>query len=70
MKIPINTPIFGKEEIDEIRAVLLEKSLTSSGNVAVTEWAASNVLSLPVHPLVNNENLQQISKILHTSTVY
>ncbi|HEV2193874.1 MAG TPA: DegT/DnrJ/EryC1/StrS family aminotransferase [Nitrosopumilaceae archaeon] len=32
MKIPINTPIFGKEEIDEVRTVLLEKSLTSSGN--------------------------------------
>lgn len=32
MKIPINTPIFGKEEIDEARAVLLEKSLTSSEN--------------------------------------
>ena len=31
----------------------------------VTEWAASNVLSLPVHPLVNKQNLHQISKIIH-----
>lgn len=31
----------------------------------VTEWAASNVLSLPVHPLVNKQNLYQIAKIIH-----
>lgn len=31
----------------------------------VTEWAASNVLSLPVHPLVNKQNLHQIAKIIH-----
>ena len=30
-----------------------------------TEWAASHVLNLPVHPLVNKQNLHQISKILH-----
>lgn len=29
-----------------------------------TEWAASNVLSLPVHPLVTRQNLAQIAKIL------
>ena len=34
-------------------------------NLPVTEWAASSVLSLPVHPLVNKENLFHISKILH-----
>ena len=32
MKIPINIPLIGKEEIDEVRSVLLEKSLTSSAN--------------------------------------
>ena len=31
----------------------------------VTEWAASNVLSLPVHPLVKKQNLHQIAKIIH-----
>ena len=31
----------------------------------VTEWAASNVLSLPVHPLVSKQNLHRISKIIH-----
>ena len=32
MKIPINIPVIGKEEIDEVRSVLLEKSLTSAAN--------------------------------------
>ena len=32
MKIPINTPVIGKEEIEEVRSVLLEKSLTSAAN--------------------------------------
>ncbi len=32
MKIPINVPIIGKEEINEVKAVLLEKSLTSAAN--------------------------------------
>ena len=32
MKIPINIPLIGKEEIDEVRSVLLEKSLTSAAN--------------------------------------
>jgi len=27
LKIPINTPIFGKKEIDAVKAILLEKSL-------------------------------------------
>ena len=31
----------------------------------ITDWAASNVLSLPVHPLVNKQNLHQIAKIIH-----
>jgi dTDP-4-amino-4,6-dideoxygalactose transaminase len=31
----------------------------------VTDWAASNVLSLPVHPLVTKQNLQKISKVIH-----
>ncbi|MEX1996508.1 MAG: DegT/DnrJ/EryC1/StrS family aminotransferase, partial [Nitrosopumilaceae archaeon] len=30
----------------------------------VTEWAASHVLSLPVHPLVSKQNLYQIAQIL------
>jgi dTDP-4-amino-4,6-dideoxygalactose transaminase len=33
--------------------------------LSITEWAASNVLSLPVHPLVNKQNLNQIAKITH-----
>lgn len=32
MKIPINVPLVGREEIDEVRAVLKEKSLTSAAN--------------------------------------
>jgi len=32
LKIPINIPLIGKEEIDEVRSVLLEKSLTSAAN--------------------------------------
>ena len=31
----------------------------------LTEWAASTVLSLPVHPLVTENNLHYISKIMH-----
>jgi len=34
-------------------------------NLAVTDWAASSVLSLPVHPLVSKQNLEYISKIMH-----
>ncbi|MGI0041771.1 MAG: DegT/DnrJ/EryC1/StrS family aminotransferase, partial [Nitrosopumilaceae archaeon] len=30
----------------------------------VTEWAASHVLSLPVHPLVRKQNLYQIAQIV------
>ncbi len=36
-----------------------------SVKLAVTEWASSNVLSLPIHPLVNQENLHHTSKVLH-----
>ncbi|MDE1866412.1 MAG: DegT/DnrJ/EryC1/StrS family aminotransferase [Thaumarchaeota archaeon] len=32
MKIPINSPVIGKEEINEVRSVLLEKSLTTAAN--------------------------------------
>ncbi|MDE1766823.1 MAG: DegT/DnrJ/EryC1/StrS family aminotransferase [Thaumarchaeota archaeon] len=32
MKIPINTPVIGREEINEIRSVLLNKSLTTAAN--------------------------------------
>jgi len=32
LNIPINVPIIDKEEIDEVRAVLEEKSLTSAEN--------------------------------------
>ena len=31
----------------------------------VTEWAASTVLSIPVHPLVTENNLHYISKTIH-----
>ena len=34
-------------------------------NLAVTQWAASSVLSLPVHPLVSKQNLDYISKAMH-----
>jgi len=36
-------------------------------NLPNTNWAASSVLSLPIHPLVTTKNLTQISKILHDS---
>ncbi|MGI0046794.1 MAG: DegT/DnrJ/EryC1/StrS family aminotransferase [Nitrosotalea sp.] len=32
MKIPINVPVIGKEEINEVRSVLVEKSLTTAAN--------------------------------------
>ncbi len=32
MKIPVNVPIIGKEEINEVRSVLEEKSLTTAAN--------------------------------------
>ncbi len=32
MKIPINTPVVGREEVNEVRSVLLEKSLTTAAN--------------------------------------
>ena len=32
LKIPINIPVIGKEEIEEVRSVLLERSLTSTAN--------------------------------------
>jgi len=34
-------------------------------NLPNTNWAASSVLSLPIHPLVTTKNLTLISKILH-----
>ena len=34
-------------------------------NLDVTDWAASSVLSLPVHPLVSTQNLDYISKVMH-----
>ena len=34
-------------------------------NLGVTDWAASSVLSLPVHPLVSTQNLEYISKAMH-----
>ena len=37
----------------------------SRTNLPVTDWAASTVLSLPVHPLVTDDNLHYISKVMH-----
>lgn len=34
-------------------------------SLPVTDWAASTVLSLPVHPLVKEMDLRHISKIMH-----
>jgi len=34
-------------------------------NLPITGWAASSVLSLPVHPLVSKQNLDHISKVMH-----
>ena len=31
-----------------------------------TDWAAAHVLSLPIHPLVTNQNLHQMAKIIRT----
>ena len=30
----------------------------------VTDWAASNVLSLPIHPKVTKKNLDDVAKIM------
>ena len=37
----------------------------SKTRLPITDWAASSVLSLPVHPLVDENNLHYISKTLH-----
>jgi perosamine synthetase len=37
----------------------------SNVKLPITDWAASSVLSLPVHPLVSGNNLHYISKIMH-----
>ncbi|TLX84977.1 MAG: DegT/DnrJ/EryC1/StrS family aminotransferase [Thaumarchaeota archaeon] len=37
----------------------------SKVKLPITDWAASSVLSLPVHPLVSRNNLDYISKIMH-----
>lgn len=34
-------------------------------NLPITDWAASTVLSIPVHPLVSESNLHYISKTIH-----
>lgn len=34
-------------------------------NLSITDWAASTVLSIPVHPLVTENNLHYISKTIH-----
>lgn len=34
-------------------------------NLPITDWAASTVLSIPVHPLVTENNLHYISKNIH-----
>ena len=33
-------------------------------DLPVTQWASSNVLSLPVHPLVSKQNIYQMAKII------
>lgn len=37
----------------------------STAKLPVTDWAASTVLSLPVHPLVTEDDLHYISKTIH-----
>ena len=37
----------------------------SRTKLPVTDWAASTVLSLPVHPLVTDDDLHYISKVMH-----
>lgn len=37
----------------------------SKTSLPITDWAASAVLSLPIHPLVTENNLHYISKIMH-----
>jgi perosamine synthetase len=34
-------------------------------SLPITDWAASSVLSIPVHPLVTENNLHEISKTIH-----
>lgn len=36
-------------------------------NLPVTDWAASQVLSLPIHPLVSTKNIEFIAKTVHES---
>ena len=36
-------------------------------DLPVTQWASSNVLSLPVHPLVSNQNIYQMAKIIRAA---
>jgi len=38
---------------------------SSNSRLPITDWAASTVLSLPVHPLVTEDNLHYISRALH-----
>ena len=84
VKIPINVPLIGKDEINAVLTVLKEGNLTTAANLggknvqefeklassfvkskfAIAEWAASSVLSIPIHPKVTSKNLQFIAKNL------
>ena len=54
MKIPINIPILGNEEINAVKAILREASLTSTANIGgKTYKSLKNLLHL-----ISNQNLQ------------
>ena len=77
MKIPINTPFVGKEEISVVTSILknggaasyypipVHKSpfYKSKTKLPITEWAASKVLSLPIHPKVTTKNIKFFSNL-------
>ncbi len=41
--------------------------LFSDSNLPTTNWAASQVLSLPIHPLVSTKNIEFIAKAVRES---
>ena len=78
MKIPINIPFVGKEEISVVTSILKKGGAgsyypipvhktpfyKSKTKLPVTDWVASHVLSLPIHPKVTTKNIGFIAKTI------
>ena len=76
MKIPINILFVGKEEISVVTSILKEGGAASyypipihkspfyksKTKLPVTDWTASHVLSLPIHPKVTTKILDSLQK--------